>query len=130
MTQCERAVDLEGFGTICGAPLNRIKVCPFAVSDCYPGQIIFVIAPTYEWFVNWCLVDCVPPENPNDRKYIVLSNREDAGRLVRGRHHREGDKVLWLGSPEWSGLLEVIQGALIPCGFTECVDQFGRKFPL
>lgn len=130
MTECQRDVSLEGFGTVCGAPLNRIKVCPFAVPDCHPGQIIFVVTPSYQRFTDWCRVDCVPPENPNDRKYIVLFDRESAGRLVRGRHRREGDKVLWLGAPAWSGLTEVIRGSLMPCGFTEAVDQFGRKFPL
>lgn len=132
MTDCTRDVNVDGNILVCGAPLDKIKVCPFQTDDCYPtDQIIFVIAPSFEWFATWCSVDCVPPENPHDRKFRVIINAASIAKLRSGRHKREGDKILYLGPPANAvATMDCLRQSLMPCGFTECVDQFGRKFPL
>ena len=95
-----------------------------------PDAIVFVIAPNHLWFENWCLIDNHPPLNPKDRRWRVLTHRDDALRLVKGRHWREGDKILEIGGPRWRGLYEVMRYALLPAGFTEIETPDGRKFPL
>lgn len=131
MTSCQREVNLEGFITECGAPISTLQACPFAQPDCFPGQIIFVIAPDHQWFETWCVCDCDPRENAHDRKWRVITGPEDAYRLRKGRPKREGDKILLLGTPRHAGeVLDVIRQSLMPCGFTEYETDDGKKHPL
>lgn len=57
-----------------------------------------IVAPTYEWFVNWCSVDCDPPQNPRDRKFVLVTGTESMRRL-RGRRARPEDCVRWIAYP-------------------------------
>lgn len=92
-----------------------------------PDAIVFVIAPNWEWFVNFCRVDCDPPLNPQDRRWRVVTSA-NRDRIGHGRYKRAGDEVLWLGAPDFS-LLPLLH-AIIPCGFTDCVDTQGRRTKL
>lgn len=90
-------------------------------------NLVIVIAPNRPWFENWCRMDCDPPENPNDRKFVVFSSEADY-RRTRGRHAQEGDRVILLGHPEWR-ILPVLE-VLLSCGYVTADDGFGNELRL
>ena len=58
---------------------------------------VFVVVESWHYFTLWCQIDCNPPQNPRDRKFVVITNWDDAMRRVSGLRWQEGDQCVWLG---------------------------------
>lgn len=65
----------------------------------YRGPIEVIVAPTRQWFEHWCHMDCNPPVNPNDRRFVLITGARDVQRL-RGRRAQPEDVVRWIADDE------------------------------
>lgn len=63
--------------------------------------MIFVIAPSYQWWATYCVTDADPKINPRDLNYLVLHGPTDDQKL-HGIRKQPGDSILWLGPVEWN----------------------------
>lgn len=62
-----------------------------------PRRRTVVVAPNFQHFRNWCLVDNDPPLDPRDPKFVVLTGAHDA-RKVMGLRAQDHEFIV-LGWP-------------------------------
>lgn len=88
--------------------------------------MIIVIAESWSRFTSWCSMDCDPPENPKDRKFVVFL--APWGPRGGGRNQQEGDRVILIGHPRWN--MQSVVLSLLPCGFRKYETEDGVEHDL